>query len=113
MPGMNDIMLTLRDDARAIHGAIDDLRLDYIVAALSADPETIAELQDALARFLPAAAERALLDGWESGIRAEPCESGLAIVDLAARLIVVQVPDYEIGPTGGIGLVDSRGEMVG
>lgn len=113
MPGMNDIMLTLRDAARDIHGAIDDLRLDYIVAALSAEPETIEELQDVLARFLPAAAERAFLDGWESGIRAEPCEAGLAIVDLAARLIVVQVPDYEIGPSGGIGLVDSNGEMVG
>src|SRR5438045_7388766 len=56
---MNDFMLNLRDSSRAIHGTIDDLRLDYVVASLSADPETIAELREALARFLPDPAERA------------------------------------------------------
>lgn len=37
-------MITVRNAGRALHAAGDDIQVDYLVAALSADPETICQM---------------------------------------------------------------------
>jgi hypothetical protein len=102
---MSEIMLNVRDAGRAVHNTIHGSRLDYVVAALSADPETIEELQVALARFLTPD-RREFFPGWRSGIDGEPWDAGICIIDLAARLVVVQSTYSMPGPRGGVGMMD-------
>src|SRR3989442_13990790 len=103
---MSEIMLKVPDAGRGLPNPIHGSRLDYVVAALSADPETIEELQAALARFLPPEDRREFFPGWRSGIDAEPWNAGLCIIDLAARLVVVQSTYSMPGPRGGVGMMD-------
>ncbi len=54
---MSEIMLNLLDARRTIHGPVHGSMGERIIAALSAEPESIDEVQAALARFVrPAAA---------------------------------------------------------
>ena len=48
---MSELRLNILDPGRAICGTIHGSVADAAVAALSAEPETIEELQDAVARF--------------------------------------------------------------
>lgn len=109
---MSEILLNVRDASRALYGTIHGSRADYVVAALSADPETIEELQAALARFLPPASRRDFFAGWRSGTRAEPWDAGVCIVDLAARLVVVQSTYSAPGPRGGVEVIGAEGREV-
>ena len=59
------------------------------MAALSAEPETIEELAAALTRFA-GPNDSQLTDGWRSGTCCEPYNAGIAIVDLAARLVAAE-----------------------
>jgi exonuclease III len=58
---MSEIMLNVRNATRAIHKTTQGTRIDYVVAALSADAETIEELQVAMSRFLSDHHRRAML----------------------------------------------------
>src|SRR6185503_17408362 len=49
---MSEVKLNLVDAERVLHGTIHGSVADYCVAALSAEPETIAELEAALARYV-------------------------------------------------------------
>jgi hypothetical protein len=71
------------------------------VAALSAEPETIEELAAALTRFAGPSESR-LTDGWRPGTCCEPYDAGVAIVDLAARLVAVQSTFCDPGPAGQV-----------
>lgn len=48
---MSEVTLNVLDASRAVHGRVHGGVADRLVAALSADPETIEELEAALARF--------------------------------------------------------------
>ena len=88
--------------------------MDDLVAALSADPETIEELQAALRRYLHAHSEREFFRIWQSGVDAEPWDAGVCIIDLAARLIAVNSTYSQPGLRGGVTIRvdDDREEMV-
>lgn len=101
-------MLTVRDGQRDLHASIHGSYLDYVVAALSADPETIEELQAALARFLPEEREREFFAGRRGGTCPEPWDAGVAIIDLAARLMVIESSYSRPGPHGGVAMTDAR-----
>ena len=49
---MSEVKLNLVDAERVLHGTIHGSVADSCVAALSAEPETIAELDAALARYI-------------------------------------------------------------
>jgi hypothetical protein len=107
---MSEIMLIVCDGTRAMHHTIHGSRLDYVVAALSADPETIDELAAALGRFLPAEQTREFFANGRSGIEAAPWDAGVAIVDLAARLVVVHSSYSEPGPRGAVDMPDPEND---
>ena len=86
---MSEVRLVVReaehDWSFTVHGSI----ADRAIAALSADPVTLDELEAATARFeKPRPGGRFF--GWRSpGLIDEPYDAGLVVIDLAARLIVV------------------------
>jgi len=60
---------------------------DRVVAALSAEPETIEELEAAVTRFVKPTNGHGLFDSFREGISEQPWDAGIVIVDLAARII--------------------------
>ena len=50
---MSQLAVTIRDAKRSVHGHTHGSVVEKLVAALSADPETIEELQVAVMRFVP------------------------------------------------------------
>ncbi|MFV2069518.1 MAG: hypothetical protein ACC645_21345 [Pirellulales bacterium] len=84
---MREIMLNLTDTRQAIHRSVHGSMGERIIAALSAEPETIDEVQAALARFVRPAPEANFFDGWTYGLCEEPWDAGIVVVDLSARLV--------------------------
>jgi hypothetical protein len=93
---MSEVTLTILDWERAIHGRVHGSDADRAIAALTAEPETIDELDLAMCRFtgrtIPCKqqAERQLpghFSYFTPGASEEPWDAGVVIIDLAARLI--------------------------
>ena len=89
---MSEIKLNLTDAQQIIHGTIHGSVADRAVAALSAEPETIAELEAAVARFIkpdttfgPFASFHECRD-----IDEVPWDAGIMIIDLAARIVACE-----------------------
>jgi hypothetical protein len=83
---MSEVRLVIRDFERDIwanrHGGF----ADCVIAALSAEPETIEELDAALERFI-VAGDGLHFGGFYEGFDDRPHDAGVVIVDLAARLV--------------------------
>jgi len=86
---MSEIKLNLTDAQHIMHGTIHGSIADRAVAALSAEPETIAELAAALARYIkPISTISPFAWFHESAeIDAQPWDAGIVIIDLAARIV--------------------------
>jgi hypothetical protein len=86
---MSCIRLNLIDFSETVSGEVHGSIGDAVIAALSAEPETIHELELALARFIKPN------EGWSTfaslygGENFEPYDAGIVIVDLAARIIML------------------------
>jgi hypothetical protein len=102
---VSEISLTVRDTDHALHARAHASRVDYLVAALSADPETIPELQSALARYRPDEAAD-FFGRWRAGVDVEPWDAGVCVIDLAARLIVIRSTYSVPGLSGHIDVPD-------
>src|SRR5438105_14570838 len=108
---MSEISLNVCDRAHALHARIHASRVDYLVAALSADPESIPELQSALARYLPDEAP-GFFGRWRAGVDVEPWDAGVCVIDLAARLVVLQSTYSLPGLCGEVGVTGHKGRDV-
>jgi hypothetical protein len=98
---MSQVTMTVVDAQRAVHGEPHGSFIDRVVAALSADPETIEELQAAVARFTePDRGDD--FAGWYRGLCDEPYDAGICLIDLAARVVVVESTYSQPGPTGSV-----------
>jgi hypothetical protein len=96
---MSQIAMTVVDAERAMHGRPHGSFVDIAVAALSADPETLEELQAALARFTtPERGDD--FAGWQPGVCDEPYDAGICVIDLAARLVLIDSTYSTPGPRG-------------
>ena len=85
---MSEVKLILRDATRTRAGTIHGACADRFVAALAADPVTLEELDVAIERFEKRDVGRSFF-GWFAGSDAEPWDAGLVVIDLAAKLVVV------------------------
>ena len=81
---MSEMTFTIRDANRAIHSHQHGSFIDLLVAALSAEPETIEELEAALVRFVKPGAFRPLA-GWHGGVCDEPYDAGICMLDSSVR----------------------------
>jgi hypothetical protein len=84
----NEVMVTVLDAERALHEAMPVGMADVLLAALTAEPETLEELESAIARFDRPTASRGFLKGLKQGVNDTPWDAGLVLIDLPARLVV-------------------------
>uniref|UniRef100_UPI003989BEAA hypothetical protein n=1 Tax=Edaphovirga cremea TaxID=2267246 RepID=UPI003989BEAA len=109
---MSEVKLNLVDAERVLHGNIHGSVADYCVAALSAEPETIAELEAALARYLKprdvggnftlfsstqcqtdsglSSAESEPVHDIRAALDTEPWDAGIVVIDLGARIVAIE-----------------------
>jgi len=101
---MSEIKLNLIDTQNILHGTIHGSVADAVVAALSAEPETIAELQAALERYIKPidkASPFALFHA-DSRIDERPWDAGIVVVDLAARIVASESTYSQPAPQGQV-----------
>jgi hypothetical protein len=106
---MSEVKLNLVDAERVLHGTIHGSIADACVAALSAEAETIAELEAALPRYIKprdtngyftwfssahcptnsssSSAESELIHDLRSALDTEPWDAGIVVIDLVARIV--------------------------
>jgi len=86
---MSEIRLVVREASSDWSGTLHYSEADQAIAALSADPITLAELELAVKRFDDPAAHRQFFKCLVPGLIDEPYDAGLVVIDLTARLVVV------------------------
>lgn len=124
---MSEVKLNLVDAERVLHGTIHGSIVDACVAALSAEPETISELEAALARYikpreadgyftcfystkcptncptnLGSSADESKSPDLRSALDAEPWDAGIVVIDLAARIVAIDSSYSQPGPEGEV-----------
>ncbi len=101
---MSEIKLDLIDSQTILCGITHGSTADSAVAALSAEPETIAELDAALARYINPVPHGSRFQTFNqrSTIDPEPWDAGIVIIDLAARLVAVESIYSQPGPRGQV-----------
>ena len=93
---MSEIKLNLIDAQHILHGTIHGSIGDACVAALSAEPETIAELEAALARYMKCPTNFSLSLTFDSKpaspdmLDLQPYDAGIVVIDLAARIVAIE-----------------------
>jgi len=126
---MSEVKLNLVDAKRVLHGTIHGSVADSCVAALSAEPETIAELEAALARYIkprdangyfswfsstqcptevcltnlgPSDDKSESTHSFRSALDTEPWDAGIVVIDLAARIVACESTYSQPGPAGEV-----------
>lgn len=119
---MSEVKLNLVDAERVLHGTIHGSIADYCVAALSAEPETLTELEAALARYTKprdamgyftrfsstlcptkmSVAESEPIADLRAALDTEPWDAGIVVIDLAARIVASESTYSQTGPEGEV-----------
>ncbi len=107
---MSELAVTIRDANRSVYGQVHGSVADKLVAALSADPETIEELQAAVLRFVPPD-ESSPIAHFRRGEDDEPYDAGVCIIDLAARYVAYESSYSSLGASGTIHYIDHQREI--
>lgn len=100
---MSCIRLNLTDHYRTISGEVHGSIGDAVIASLGAEPETIHELELALARFLKPTLDSKSIASLRAGENFEPYDVGIVIVDLAARVVAIDSTYFEPQPIAEAG----------
>ncbi len=87
---MSEVRLNILDASRAFCGTTHASVADAAVAGLSAEPETIEELQDAVARFIKPVNDSRPFAAFDVGTNDEPWDAGIIFIDLAARVVAAE-----------------------
>ena len=101
---MSEVKLNLIDAGSTLVGTIHGSVADRCVAALSAEPETLAELASALARYQRPQDEGGpfALFRSSSELDPNPWDAGLVVIDLAARIVLSDSTYSMPGPEGEV-----------
>jgi hypothetical protein len=99
---MSEVRLMIRDAACDWSGTIHGSRADQAIAALGADPLTMEELETASERFAKRDGDRRFFANLSRGECDEPYDAGLVVIDLVARLVVVDSTYSSAGHQGTV-----------
>lgn len=98
---MCEVRLVVRDIEQDWSGAVDAGSAQRVIASLAADPVTRAELESAFRRFEKRSKHSPLVS-LSPGLCDEPCDGGLVVVDLVARLVAVDSTEVEAANSGAV-----------
>jgi hypothetical protein len=89
---MSEVKLNLVDARQTLVGTVHGSIADACVAALSAEPETIAELEAALARYVRSINQFKVFGSFRprAEIDIEPWDAGVVVIDLLARIVAAE-----------------------
>jgi len=101
---MSEVKLNLIDGKSIFTGTIHGSVADSCIAALSAEPETITELEAALGRYIKPQAELSAFASFRrvSEIDSESWDAGLVIIDLSARIVASESSYSQPQPEGEV-----------
>jgi hypothetical protein len=101
---MSEIRLNLVDSQTILVGTIHGSIGDSCIAALSAEPETISELNEALRRFEHNALDFHSLWTFSNSpaVDLEPYDAGILVIDLAARVVAADSTYSVPSPVGQV-----------
>ena len=99
---MSEVRLVVRERDRDWSGTIHGSCADRAVAALSADPATLDELEKAMRRFAEPIPNRRFLSNLSPSLNHEPYDAGLVVIDLVARLVLVDSSYSVPSATGSV-----------
>jgi hypothetical protein len=104
---MSEVRLAIRDARREIYGDQHGGFAEAVVAALSAEPETIEELELAMERFA-APPREGHFHFLRPGLDDQPHDAGVVVIDLAARLVAAETSYFDPGSEGHIDYHDGQ-----
>jgi hypothetical protein len=87
---MSEVRINILDANHSINGTIHGSEADSIVAGLSAEPTTIEELENALARFIKPDKKLPPFAFFETGVNNEPWDAGILYIDMAACIVAAE-----------------------
>jgi hypothetical protein len=101
---MSEVKLNLVDAQQTLHGVVHGSIADACVAALSAEPETIVELEAALARYVRRVDQAGAFTSFRSSaeVDTEPWDAGVVIIDLEARIVAAESSYSQPQPEGEV-----------
>lgn len=105
---MSYIRLNISDQTQTINGEVHGSRGDALVAALSAEPDSIRELALALSRFIAPLDDESPFRWFAMGHNLEPFDSGILIIDLTARVVAVDSTYSQPSPSGQLAYHDGK-----
>jgi len=98
----NEVMVTIIDERRALHDTMPAGLANVVLAALTAEPETLEELEAAVARYDRPVLRTGFLGHFKEGVNEEPYDAGVMIIDLPGRFIAAGAEPvlYSPAPSG-------------
>lgn len=84
---MSCVRINIADNEKIISSEVHGSEGDALIAALSAEPETLAELGTALSRFIKPRDEESPFARFSPHENYEPYDAGILVIDLTARVI--------------------------
>ena len=103
---MSSIRLNITDAGQAINGEVHGSFGDTVMAALTAEPETIDELSLAFARFVKPLSATSPFVWFQKGENFEPDDAGVVVIDLAARVVAADSSYSEPSAEGNVRVED-------
>jgi len=99
---MSNLRLNITDQNQTIHDTVHHYLVEALLAALTAEPESIEELGLALERFIKPPENRSPFSEFKNGTNLDPYDTGVALIDLASRVIVVDPIQFDGQGEGSI-----------
>jgi hypothetical protein len=84
---MSCVRFNISDSHSTIHGDIHGSFTDALIASLASEPETIAEFESALQRFIKCESDWSVLRGFRKYENLEPYDAGIVAIDLPSRTV--------------------------
>ena len=99
---MSYVRFNISDRDGTIHGDLHGSMTDQLIAALTAEPETIPEFESALHRFFKPESDWPPLRGFLDNENLEPFDAGVVAIDLGSRTVGFQSSYTEPGHEGSV-----------
>ncbi|XZE18944.1 hypothetical protein SH449x_004251 [Pirellulaceae bacterium SH449] len=99
---MSEVKLVIRDVDEDRSGTVHGSVAECFIAALSADPVSLADLNAAVDRFTLESPTHGYFSHFLHAIDTEPWDAGLVVIDMAARLVMIDSSYSSPGRTGFI-----------